>query len=332
VASVTGLRQRGEFELIAKVLAPLARSQPGAFGLADDAAVLSPRPGHELVITTDAMIAGVHFAAGDPPDLIARKLLRVNLSDLAAMGAGALGYVLVVNLDQTNRDRWMDDFARGLAVDQDAFGVGLLGGDTTAGGDALGVSMTVFGEARKEALLRRNGAKAGDLVYVSGTIGDAALGLGILQGNVVAPDETALEWLVGRLRLPSPRLELGCRLGHLASAAIDVSDGLIADLEHVCACSGVGAEVDFGRVPLSDAARDIVAPDAGVRERILGGGEDYELVFTISPDNASATDVLARDLALALTPIGRIVAGAGVRVRAEDGGVLEMARKGYVHF
>ena len=323
---------RGEFELIEKVLAPLARAWPGAFGLTDDAAIFSPRPGHELVITADAMIAGVHFADDDPADLVARKLLRVNLSDLAAMGASAAGYVLVVNLDKSCRDGWMDEFGRGLSLDQEAFGLSLLGGDTTAGGGALGVSMTVFGEARGEALLRRNGARAGDLIYVSGTIGDAALGLGVLRGEVATPGAAAIEELVGRLRLPSPRLGLGCRLGHLASAAIDVSDGLIADLGHVCAASGVGAEVDFGRVPLSDAARDLLASGADVRERILGGGEDYELLFTLPRRNAAAIDALALELELPLTPIGRIVASTGVRVRAEDGNAIALGRPGYVHF
>ena len=322
----------GEFELIAEVMAPLARMRPGAFGLSDDAAILSPRPGRTLVVTTDAMIAGVHFAADDPPDLTARKLLRVNLSDLAAMGASALGYLLVVNLDQTSREGWIDEFARGLAADQEIFGVGLLGGDSTAGGGALGVSMTAIGEAREEALLRRNGARLGDLVYVSGTLGDAALGLGIVQGKIAAPDPAAMKWLVGRLRLPDPRLDLGGRLGHLASAAIDVSDGLVADLGHICACSGVAAEIEFRHLPLSNAARDLIASDAAARDRILGGGDDYELLFTILPDNAPAVDALADELALALTPIGRMVAGAGVHVRAEDGSAIEVGRPGYVHF
>ena len=332
MAIVTERPSRGEFELIDKVLAPLARAQPGAFGLRDDAAVLSPRPGRELVITTDAMIAGVHFASDEEPALVARKLLRVNLSDLAAMGASPIGYMLVVCLDEAHRDEWMDEFGRGLAQDQEAFGVGLLGGDTTASAGPVALSMTAFGEARREALLRRDGARAGDLVYVSGTIGDAALGLDILRGDVARPDEAAFEWLIGRLRLPSPRLELGCRLGHLASAAIDVSDGLIADLGHVCAASGVGAEVDFERVPLSSAVQEFGTRDARGHERILAGGEDYELLFTIPRENAGAMDALADELGLPLTPIGRIAPGVGVRVRAEDGGTLELARVGYAHF
>lgn len=323
---------RGEFALIAEVMAPLARTRPGAFGLTDDAAILRPRPGRTVVVTADAMVAGVHFAADDPPALVARKLLRVNLSDLAAMGASATGYLLVVVLDEPSREDWIDEFGRGLAVDQDAFGVGLLGGDTTAGAGPLSVSITAFGEVREEALLRRSGAAAGDLVYVSGTLGDAALGLGIVQGAVAAPDRDAEEWLVGRLRLPSPRLDLGFRLGHLAGAAIDVSDGLIADLGHLCACSGVGAEVEFSRVPLSGAAREVMASDPGIRERILGGGEDYELLFSLPPDNAPAVDALARELGLPLTPIGRFVSGGGVRVEAEDGGAIEVAHPGFVHF
>ncbi len=323
---------RGEFELIAEVLAPLARARPGAFGLTDDAAILKPCPGRTLVVTADAMIAGIHFAVEDPPDLVARKLMRVNLSDLAAMGASAMGYLLVVSLDETSREGWIDELGRGLASDQETFGVGLLGGDTTAGGGALGVSMTAFGEVREEALLRRAGARVDDLVYVSGTLGDAAFALGILNGEVAAPEPSAREWLVGRLHLPIPRLDLGSRLGHLATAAIDVSDGLIADLGHVCACSGLAAEVEFERVPLSSAARTVMASDPGARGRILGGGDDYELLFTVPPDNAQAMDGLAAELALPLTPIGRMVAGAGVRVRGEDGSLLDLARPGYVHF
>ncbi len=329
---VTDPPPRGEFELIAEVMAPLARTRPGAFGLTDDAAVLGTRPGHKIVVTTDAMIAGVHFAVDDPPDLIARKLLRVNLSDLAAMGASATGYLLVVNLDEAGRGGWIDDFARGLALDQETFGVGLLGGDSTAGGGALSVSMTAVGEVREEALLRRTGARLGDDVYVSGTLGDAALGLGIVQGEIAAPDPAVTEWLVARLRLPSPRLDLGRRLGHLASAAIDISDGLIADLGHICACSGVAAEVDFGRIPLSQAARGLMAEAAGARDRVLGGGEDYELVFTVPPSNAPAVDALADELELPLTPIGRMAAGAGVRLHDSDGTTIEVASAGYVHF
>ena len=322
---------RGEFALIAQTMAPLARLRPGAFGLTDDAAILGPRPGRSLVVTADAMVAGVHFAPEDPPDLVARKLLRVNLSDLAAMGASATGYLLVVVLDGASREAWIEAFTRGLAADQDTFGVGLLGGDTTAGG-TLSVSMTAFGEVREEALLRRSGAAAGDMVYVSGTLGDAALGLAIVQGAVAAPDAAGREWLIGRLRLPSPRLDLGRRLGHLATAAIDISDGLIADLGHVCTRSGVGAEVDFARIPLSRAAREVMAAEPGARDRILSGGEDYELLFSLPPDNATAVEAIARDLDLPLTSIGQMVADGGVRVRAEDGGAIEVTRPGYVHF
>ena len=220
-----------EFDLIARYFAPLAAGEAGAFGLTDDAAVLTPSPGWATVTTADAMVAGVHFLPEDPPDLIARKLLRVNLSDLAAMGARPRAYLLTTAFPAAIDDAWLAAFTEGLAADQAEFGIHLLGGDTVSTPGPLTLSLMALGEARDGAVLRRSGAKPGDTVYVTGTIGDAALGLDSLRGHLSGLGPRQAEYLAGRYRLPQPRMACGPRLLGLAHAALDVSDGLVGDLD-----------------------------------------------------------------------------------------------------
>jgi thiamine-monophosphate kinase len=306
-----------EFGLIAKYFVPLA-THPGALALTDDAAVLSEEAQHDLVVTADALTAGVHFLPDDPPNLIASKALRVNLSDLAAKGADPVGYLLALALPQSIDDAWLAEFARGLGEDQKTFGVSLLGGDTTATPGPLTIAITALGRVARGAMIRRSGAKPGDQVFVSGTIGDAGAGLAILQGKTGGGD-TDREFLTGRYRQPTPRLSLGRALRGLASASLDVSDGLIADLGHISETSGVRIVVAADAIPLSAAlARfdlDIV--------RAATAGDDYEIAFT-------ASGPIPADLPV--TRIGHVEPGQGVVLVDAQGHEIPVRRAGFTHF
>ena len=248
----------GEFELIARLFAPLAQSAPGAFGLTDDAAVFAPSPGHELVLKTDAIVEGVHFFRDDPPAAIAQKALRVNLSDLAAKGAVPAGYLMALLLPDWPDMAWLEAFARGLAEDQARFGLSLMGGDTSATPGPLAIAISAFGIVPKGAMIRRAGARPGDVVFVSGSIGDAGAGLALLKGEGGDLAATDRAMLIARYRIPLPNLALGLSLRGIATAALDVSDGLIADLGHVAAASGVRILVDAPRDPAVGAAASAV--------------------------------------------------------------------------
>jgi len=319
-----------EFARIARFFAPLAGS--GALGLLDDAALVEVPPGRQLVLTADALVAGVHFLTDDPPDLVARKMLRVNLSDLAAMGAAPLGYLMTTALPAACDEVWLAGFASGLAADQAAFGIVLLGGDSVATPGPATLSVTAIGSIPAGQAVRRSGAFPGDLVYVSGTIGDAALGLRALRGELTELDASQYAFLADRYRLPQPRLTLGQRLVGVAHDMLDVSDGLVGDLNHLCAVSGVGAVLEAARVPLSPAVREALARDPALLALVLGGGDDYELVFAAPPAAETALAALATSLALPITMIGRIEAGDGVRVIDETGRKIALAAMGYRHF
>jgi thiamine-monophosphate kinase len=321
-----------EFALIERYFAPLAAGHAGAFGLADDAATLAVEAADELVVTKDLLVAGVHFPGDDPPELLGRKLLRVNLSDLAAMGAAAKAYALGLALPRGTASAWLEAFAAGLAADQAEYGVVLLGGDTVATDGPLVLSLTAFGTVPRGGALHRAGARPGDHVWVSGTIGDGALGLRVLRRELDGLAEAERAQLMGRYRLPQPRLALGERLIGLAHAAIDISDGLIADLNHVCEVSNVAAEIDVAHLPLSAAARSALEVDLGLLETVLTGGDDYELLFCAGPEAAKPVEALAQALDLPLTRIGAIRTGAGVRVRGPGGRPARFGQGGYRHF
>ena len=246
-----------EFELIARYFAPLAAGAPGAASLADDVALITVAAGEDLVLKSDAIVAGVHFTGQEPARLIARKLLRVNLSDLAAKGARPLGYLLTAVFPQDVEEEWIADFAGGLAEDQWQYGLSLLGGDTTATPGPLTLSMTVVGAAARGRTPRRSDGKKGDSILVSGTIGDGALGLRAARGQIEGLSAQANRFLQDRYQLPEPRLALGRALveSGIVHASMDISDGLIADLGHICQQSGLAAEVQWSQVPLSAAAR-----------------------------------------------------------------------------
>jgi thiamine-monophosphate kinase len=320
----------GEFERIRRFFAPLAG--PGGLGLLDDAALVDCKAGWRLVVTADAIVSGVHYLPDDPPEMVARKLLRVNLSDLAAMGARPLHYLLTTALPSEIGAEWLSRFADGLGEDQTRFRIDLLGGDSVSTEGPAVLSLTAIGEAAAGREIRRSGAEIGDLVWVSGMIGDAFLGLKVLRGNYrqLLPDHR--DYLIRRFRLPDPRTELGPLLAGIAHAMIDVSDGLIADLGHICETSHVAAHVELESLPLSAAALAVVDADPEIRPSLASGGDDYELLFTAPAASTPAVLALAGRLGLPITKIGGIELGSGVRLIDGAGGTIRMENTGYRHF
>ncbi|MGE0416374.1 MAG: thiamine-phosphate kinase [Acetobacteraceae bacterium] len=311
-----------EFSLIARHFRPLAG--PGALDLRDDAAVLAPPPGRELVLTTDAMVAGVHFLPDDPPDQVGQKLLRVNLSDLAAKGAEPLGYLMTVSCPRGTPDAWYAGFAAGLARDQAQFGIALLGGDTTSTPGPVSLSLMAIGHVAPGQAVHRFGAQDGDGIWVTGTIGDGALGLAVAQGRLA--DSSG--YLLDRYRLPRPRV--GMAICGIASAGMDVSDGLVQDLGHICRASGLTAVVDAMAVPLSMPAR---AAGPAWLETCLTGGDDYELLLAVPPAHDLALIAAARAAGIPVTRIGAFHSGeAQVMVRGGDGETLSLKKGGWSHF
>jgi thiamine-monophosphate kinase len=324
----------GEDSLIARYFKPLV-TDPGAFDLTDDAAILKAS-GDDIVVTTDAIVEGVHFLPDDPPDTVARKALRVNLSDLAAKGAEPAGFVLTLALRAAN-DAWLTAFARGLGEDATRFQCPLLGGDTVSTPGPLMISITAFGRVPQGKMVRRNGAKPGDRVVVSGTIGDAALGLGILKGGVAAAalagDAAAMDMLVRRYRVPQPRMALAQGVRDHASAAMDVSDGLAGDLAKLCAASGVSAAIDAQSIPLSAAAQALLTRGVVGIEFIVSGGDDYEILCTIPENRFEAFEQAATLAGVAVTSIGTVIAAPSApRFLDGEGNAIPLERPSYSHF
>jgi len=321
-----------EDSLIARYFRPLA-TDPGAFSLGDDAAILKAS-GDDIVVTTDAIVEGVHFLPDDPPDTVARKALRVNLSDLAAKGATPAGFVLTLALRAAD-DAWLTPFARGLGSDAGLFDCPLLGGDTVSTPGPLTISITAFGRVPAGRMIRRSGAKPGDRVVVTGTIGDAALGLDILKGGAAAAlaDTGAKAMLIGRYRVPQPRSALAKAVRDHAHAAIDVSDGLAGDLAKLCGVSGVSAVIDAPSIPLSAAAAALLARGTVGIDEIVSGGDDYEILCTIAEDRFEAFVQAAGHAGVAVTSIGMVVAGSSVpRFLDGEGREIALPRLSYSHF
>jgi|307.fasta_scaffold02967_3 thiamine-monophosphate kinase len=324
----------GEERLIERYFKPLA-TVPTAFGLGDDAATFTPPAGCDLVLTTDGVIAGVHFLPGDPPQSIARKALRMNLSDLAAKGATPAGFLLSIALPANTPESWIAAFAEGLGQDINHYGCPLLGGDTDRTPGPLSISITAFGTVPQGMMVRRASAKRGDIVAVTGTIGDAALGVLIHRDADLAKkwrlSSAASEHLQQRYLLPQPRNALADALRAHASAAMDVSDGLAGDLAKLCRASGLAAGIEVADVPLSDAARAALSADPTLIERILTGGDDYEILFTLPAAKLSSLRAAAAHAGVPLAEIGQVTAGQGVRFLRE-GKVLSFAAPSYSHF
>ena len=311
-----------EFTMIARHFAPLAA--PGALGLTDDAAIVAPPPGRELVITADTMVEGVHYLPGEPAENVARKLLRVNLSDVAAMGATPLHYLLMLSAPRATPEAWLASFASGLAADQARYGVSLLGGDTTSTPGPITLSVTMFGHLAPGTGLRRSGARPGDELWVTGTVGDGVLGLWALQGKIADPDGS----LAARYRLPEPRL--GLTLHGIAHAAMDLSDGLVQDAGHMARASGVALQLEPACVPLSPAGR--AAGDDFVTSGVAGG-DDYELLLAVPPSNETRLASVMRQAGIPISRIGRFVTGLPeVRGIAADGTAIALGASGWSHF
>lgn len=322
-----------EFGLIDQYLKPLSRGFAGSLSLTDDAAVFAPPSGRELVVTTDAISKGVHFIGNEDAALIARKLLRTNLSDLAAMGAAPLCYFLNLMLPHETRADWVARFALGLREDQDMFGIHLAGGDTISTQGTLSLSVTAMGSVTAGSALKRGKARAGDIIYVSGTLGDSALGLAFIQKKLhYTISEEHRRFFENRYYLPQPRLLLGQKLIGIARAAMDISDGLVQDLEHLCKASEVSAAVERHTIPLSAPAQALVQHEPNLWDYPLTGGDDYELLFTAPENKAKEIEALARDLQLPLTAIGKITSRGGVQVVDEQGRWLPFHHKGFQHF
>jgi thiamine-monophosphate kinase len=319
-----------EFDLIRILFSPLAAE--GGLGLRDDAAILTPPPGKDLVLTKDAIVEGVHFRADDPPERIARKLQRVNLSDLAAKGAEPLGYMLACAFRADTGQAWLEAFAAGLALDQQEFGWELYGGDTVSTPGPLTFSLTAFGTVPVGQTIQRAGASVGEDIFVTGWIGDGGLGLGLLTGDVQTSDDAVRRALVDRYQVPDPRVSIGLGLRGLASAAVDISDGLIADAGHLGDASGVGIILELAAVPVSDSAATILRAGGAKRLALTGFGDDYEVLFTCPASRRSDVGDLARCEGVPISRIGSVCAGTGVRVMDGSDAEVEIKTTGYAHF
>jgi thiamine-monophosphate kinase len=332
-----GAAKLSEDTIIARYFAPLTAGLPGAHMLRDDAAAIALPPGHDLVVTTDALIASVHFFADDAPADIAWKALAVNVSDLAAKAATPLAYSLALALTHSTDEAWLTGFASGLGAAQAAFGIRLSGGDTTASPDGpLMVSITAFGSVPAGRMVRRGGAKAGDSLFVTGTIGDGALGLSVRAGSAESAawplDDKGRQALLARYLRPMPRAALrGALLAH-ADAAMDISDGLALDCARMCATSGVSARIEAACVPLSDPARAVLAANPALLETILTGGDDYEILAAIRPGEEGAFTSASASAGVAVTKIGTLEAGGqDIAIIDADGVGIALSRLGYDH-
>lgn len=318
-----------EDDLIARFFAPWASAD--AFALKDDAALATAPAGCELVVTVDALVAGVHFFSDDPPAAIAKKALRVNLSDLAAKGADPRGFLLALSLPQGWTADWLEAFSRGLREDADLYACPLLGGDTTRTPGPLTLSITALGATPAGAMVKRFTARPGDRLFVTGTIGDAALGLACRMRDVAGLDAAARAYLEDRYLSPRPRVAGAAAMRAHARAGMDVSDGFVGDLAKMMRASGCGARVELARVPFSEPARAAMALEPALRETALTGGDDYELLAATAPADANAFEAAMRAAGVAVTPIGEATAGETVFLEA-DGAPRRFAHGSFQHF
>lgn len=326
----------GEFALIERYFKPLASGVKGAFGLEDDAAQLTPRKGRSFVITADTMVEGVHFLENSFPADAGYKALAVNVSDLCAKGAAPVAYLLSLALPGQNGAGWLEDFCNGLSDAQAAFGCGLLGGDTVSTTGPVVISITAIGEVPDGKMVHRSGARAGEGIYVTGTIGDAVLGLTLLRGDTDGLPQLSKaqrNYLSSRHSRPTPRIDAIELVRNFATASMDISDGLAGDFEKLAHASGMGADIDVTRVPLSDAAREWFVADPAVSETIMTGGDDYELVMTVSPEKEREFEQAASEAGVHVARIGIICDRQdGIKFHDDAGRPVTFSRSSFEHF
>jgi len=332
-----GRQMQGEEAIIQGTFAPLARGYPGAFGLTDDAALVTPEPGTELVLTTDAVAEGVHFLPDDLPEDIAWKALAVNISDLAGKGARPIGYLMALSFPALPPADWLAAFARGLADAQASFGCHLIGGDTDRRPGPLTVTITAIGAVLQGRMVRRATARRGDTIFVSGTLGDAALGLdlrkGLQQAARLRLSSTEANHLLRRYARPEPRLGLAEALRAHASAAMDLSDGLAKDLARLCRASNCAGHVRFADIPVSPAAARALAVDpTGIAARIAASGDDYEILAAVPPAAAGEFVAAAVRAGIPVTAIGVLSSGHDVVIAGPDGRPMLLPSAGWDHF
>jgi thiamine-monophosphate kinase len=331
-----GGKRLGEFEIIARYFAPLA-TDASALALRDDAAVLRPPESHEIVLSCDTIVEGVHFLKDDPPESIGHKALAVNLSDLAAKGARPYVYLLALSLPAEPSPSWLEAFASGLRTLQSEAGIALAGGDTTRSPGPLSITITALGLVPQGHAVLRRGAKRGDRLYVTGTIGDAYLGLRVLTEPALARDwgfsQDDLAYVIDRYRRPRPHTELAVILRNFAQGAIDVSDGLASDVGKLASVSHAGAVIEAGRVPLSQAAEKALGREPRLLRALLTAGDDYEIVAAVPGASGPAFETESKGKGVSVTEIGRLEsAETGLLVLGPDGKALGLDACGYAHF
>jgi thiamine-monophosphate kinase len=322
----------GEFEIIKTYFSNLTITEKGAFNLTDDAAVLQVPPGKSFVVTTDTLVEGIHFLENDMPGNIASKLLRVSLSDLAAMGSIPAYYNLSIALNSSINQDWFKAFSNSLLADQEKYDITLIGGDTVSTSGPLTLTVTAMGFVDKGKIVRRGGAKCDDDIWVSGSIGDAALGLKAATGKLDKISEDSKNYLMSRYFKPNPRTLLGPKLVNQVNSAIDISDGLIADLNHICETSNLGAKVKINDIPLSFAATEVLSREPHYIDLILGGGDDFELLFTADKSFRKKKKLITNVLDIKLTRIGTIVSGSLIEIFDRNGNLYTLPKSGYTHF
>ena len=322
-------KNRNEFEIISDFFSPLARDK-GSFGLSDDVAVLSKAKGYHFIVSTDMLISEVHFFSNDDPEDIASKCIRVNISDIVSKGAIPKYYFLSIALPKETDDKWIKSFTKSLKIEQKNFNISLMGGDTVSTTGPLTINIVCIGVIEKNKLIRRNGAMPGEDIYVTGEIGSAKIGLEILKKNIIANSDLE-NYFIKKYRLPCPRNKLGPKLINLASSSIDISDGLISDLNHICLASNVKAEVNYSLLPVSNCISQLNLTENQLKNIILNGGDDYEIIFTSNSLNSTKIFDLSKFLEVNITKIGMIVQGEGIEVFDKESKKIDLILDGYKH-